>query len=236
MDREVLRGSYDRDPGDGGQPAQQQLALNLDSGTVICQLGFNGQKDVTEEAALHELTLDLADMGTCGIADGLHTHRGTAQHLLDPGSVFVLAVRRAFLGQQARQCGGIRSPTLRTSVSQSGNCRSSPGRMRRNAGRTRPRLRGGDCEHADQCAAYIERNRERVQYADFRAQWLCVPSGVVESGYKNVVGTRLKRSGMPGPSKAPMPSPPCAAEISGASTRFPGLTAPFATDVEQRLM
>ena len=58
------------------------------------------------------------------------------------------------------------------------------------------RSHASECEEADQCAAYIERNRERMQYADFRAQGLCVASGIVESGCKSVLGTRLKRSGM----------------------------------------
>lgn len=53
-----------------------------------------------------------------------------------------------------------------------------------------------DCDQAAGCADYIERNRERMQYADFRAQGLCVASGVVESGCKTAIGARLKRSGM----------------------------------------
>ena len=52
------------------------------------------------------------------------------------------------------------------------------------------------CEKARQCVAYMERNRERMRYAEFRAAGLCVGSGVVESGCKSIVGTRLKRSGM----------------------------------------
>ena len=35
-----------------------------------------------------------------------------------------------------------------------------------------------------------------MQYADFRAQGLCVAFGVVESGCKTALGARLKRSGM----------------------------------------
>ncbi len=44
--------------------------------------------------------------------------------------------------------------------------------------------------------AYLERNRERMRYADFRSQGLFVGSGVVEAGCKTVVGQRLKQSGM----------------------------------------
>ena len=58
------------------------------------------------------------------------------------------------------------------------------------------RSHASTCEEAAQCADYIERNRERMQYADFRARGLCVASGVVESGCKTAIGTRLKRSGM----------------------------------------
>ena len=43
---------------------------------------------------------------------------------------------------------------------------------------------------------YFEGNAHRMRYADFRSQGLFVGSGVVEAGCKNVVGTRLKRSGM----------------------------------------
>ena len=52
------------------------------------------------------------------------------------------------------------------------------------------------CSKAAQCADYIENNRDRMQYAAFRAQGLCVASGVVESGCKTALGARLKRSGM----------------------------------------
>ena len=55
---------------------------------------------------------------------------------------------------------------------------------------------GATCAEATQCADYIRRNRERMQYATFRAQGLCVGSGVVEAGCKTVVGARFKRAGM----------------------------------------
>ena len=54
----------------------------------------------------------------------------------------------------------------------------------------------GTCEPAGKCADYIEKNRGRMRYPDFRAQGLCVGSGIVESGCKMVVGSRLKQSGM----------------------------------------
>jgi hypothetical protein len=46
------------------------------------------------------------------------------------------------------------------------------------------------------CHAYIDRNRQRMRYPRFRAQGLCIGSGVVEAGCKVVIATRLKRAGM----------------------------------------
>ncbi len=57
------------------------------------------------------------------------------------------------------------------------------------------RAHAGTCEEAGLCANYIEKNRSRMRYPEFRQQGLCVGSGVVESGCRTVVG-RLKRSGM----------------------------------------
>ncbi len=52
------------------------------------------------------------------------------------------------------------------------------------------------CEEASKCVEYMQRNRDRMRYAKFRAAGLCVGSGVVESGCKSIVGSRLKQSGM----------------------------------------
>ena len=46
------------------------------------------------------------------------------------------------------------------------------------------------------CMTYILRNRPRMRYPKFHAQGLCTSTGVLESGCKVVIGTRLKRSGM----------------------------------------
>ena len=43
---------------------------------------------------------------------------------------------------------------------------------------------------------YLERNKEYMRYAEFRAQGLFVGSGVVEAGCKTLIGQRLKQSGM----------------------------------------
>jgi hypothetical protein len=51
-------------------------------------------------------------------------------------------------------------------------------------------------DEARKCKGYIEVNRARMDYANFRAMGLCTSSGVVEAGCKIVVGTRLKRCGM----------------------------------------
>ena len=59
-------------------------------------------------------------------------------------------------------------------------------------------LRGhaGTCEEARKNAEYFSNNRERMNYPKFRAMGLCVASGVVEGGCKNIVGARLKQGGM----------------------------------------
>ena len=49
---------------------------------------------------------------------------------------------------------------------------------------------------AAKCVAYIQANRERMRYADFREQGLQLGSGVVEAGCKTVVGSRLKQAGL----------------------------------------
>ena len=43
---------------------------------------------------------------------------------------------------------------------------------------------------------YLDKNKERMRYAEFRAQGLFVGSGVVEAGCKTIIGQRLKQSGM----------------------------------------
>lgn len=52
------------------------------------------------------------------------------------------------------------------------------------------------CEQARQCAGYLERNRDRMNYPAFHASGLCTSTGVVEAGCKVAIGTRLKRAGM----------------------------------------
>ncbi len=51
-------------------------------------------------------------------------------------------------------------------------------------------------EEARQCLEYVTHHRARMRYPAFRAQGLCVSSGVVEAGCKVAIGTRLKRTGM----------------------------------------
>ena len=43
---------------------------------------------------------------------------------------------------------------------------------------------------------YLEKNKHRMRYAEFRTQGFFVGSGVVEAGCKTVIGQRLKQSGM----------------------------------------
>jgi hypothetical protein len=51
-------------------------------------------------------------------------------------------------------------------------------------------------DEARKCMNYVMRNQNRMRYPEFRAQGLCVSSGVVEAGCKTAIGTRLKRAGM----------------------------------------
>jgi len=51
-------------------------------------------------------------------------------------------------------------------------------------------------DEARKCHDYVTRNRHRMRYPEFRAQGLCVSTGVVEAGCKTAVGARLKRAGM----------------------------------------
>lgn len=51
-------------------------------------------------------------------------------------------------------------------------------------------------DEARKCIEYIEHNRHRMRYPEFRAAGLCVSTGVVEAGCKTAIGARLKRAGM----------------------------------------
>ncbi len=51
-------------------------------------------------------------------------------------------------------------------------------------------------EAARKCVDYVDGNRERMRYAEFRAAGLCTSTGVVEAGGKVAIGTRCKRAGM----------------------------------------
>ncbi len=52
------------------------------------------------------------------------------------------------------------------------------------------------CEEARRNVEYFSNNRHRMAYPTFRAMGLCVASGVVEGGCKNIVASRLKQGGM----------------------------------------
>ena len=51
-------------------------------------------------------------------------------------------------------------------------------------------------QEARKCFGYVTRNRHRMRYPEFRAQGLCVGSGIVEAGCKTAIGVRCKRAGM----------------------------------------
>ena len=57
-------------------------------------------------------------------------------------------------------------------------------------------VRGKKKEMRDKIVEYIQKNKERMQYGEFRQRGLFIGSGVVEAGCKSVIGQRLKQSGM----------------------------------------
>ena len=58
------------------------------------------------------------------------------------------------------------------------------------------RLHSPKDDEARKCVDYVERNRWRMRYPEFRAAGLCTSTGVVEAGCKLAIGTRCKRAGM----------------------------------------
>ena len=58
------------------------------------------------------------------------------------------------------------------------------------------RTHTGITDAARRCLDYVVRNRRRMRCPRFRARGLCVSSGGVEAGCKQVVDARLKRAGM----------------------------------------
>ena len=58
------------------------------------------------------------------------------------------------------------------------------------------RSHAATCKEARKNAEYFSHNRERMNYPKFRAMGLCVATGVVEGGCKNIVGARLEQGGM----------------------------------------
>jgi hypothetical protein len=57
-------------------------------------------------------------------------------------------------------------------------------------------VRALDTERAGKEIAYLENNLERMAYGTFRKRGYFIGSGVVEAGCKNVIGKRMKNSGM----------------------------------------
>jgi len=58
------------------------------------------------------------------------------------------------------------------------------------------RVHAATDDEARKCLDYFTCNRSRMRYSEFRAQGLCVSTGVVEAGCKVAIGTRCKRTGM----------------------------------------
>jgi hypothetical protein len=62
--------------------------------------------------------------------------------------------------------------------------------------RSLPATGPGFAEALEREVGYFSDNAHRMQYAKFRRQGMFVGSGVIEAGCKNVIGKRLKQSGM----------------------------------------
>jgi hypothetical protein len=58
------------------------------------------------------------------------------------------------------------------------------------------RLHAPKDDEARKCVDYVQRNRHRMRYGEFRMQGLCTSTGVIEAGCKVAIGTRCKRAGM----------------------------------------
>jgi len=59
--------------------------------------------------------------------------------------------------------------------------------------RVRPEI---DEDPVQEAITYIQNNRHRMRYPEFRAQGYQIGSGTIESGCKRVIGARLKQAGM----------------------------------------
>jgi hypothetical protein len=57
-------------------------------------------------------------------------------------------------------------------------------------------VHGESNDEARKCIGYIQTNRSRMRYPEFRIMGLCTSTGVVEAGCGVAIGARLKRSGM----------------------------------------
>ena len=58
------------------------------------------------------------------------------------------------------------------------------------------RERGGDVEECRKAVAYLDARRDRMRYDECLAEGLPIGSGIIEAGCKNVVGQRMKCTGM----------------------------------------
>ena len=58
------------------------------------------------------------------------------------------------------------------------------------------RERGGDVEECRKAVAYLDARRDRMRYDECLAEGLPIGSGIIEAGCKNVVGQRMKYTGM----------------------------------------
>ena len=58
------------------------------------------------------------------------------------------------------------------------------------------RKRGGDAEECRKAVAYLAARRDRMRYDEYLAEGLPIGSGIIEAGCENIVGRRMKCTGM----------------------------------------
>jgi hypothetical protein len=180
-------GTPERDPGSVSYSAAIESAAQRDADEVPSDFAARVQREATRrgfDAAARRVVLgdgakwiwNLADQyfpDAVQIVDRFHAK----QHLSDVGKAIYGAT-----SDLAREWAGDRHEQL-----DAGQIDALLVALRTHAPAN---------EEARNCLKYVENNRQRMRYPEFRAAGLCTSTGVVEAGCKVAIGTRCKRAGM----------------------------------------
>ncbi len=90
------------------------------------------------------------------------------------------------------------------------------------------------CESAETQLTYLEKNRIRMRYADFRARHFFIGSGVVEAACKSVIGLRLKQSGMEWSVRGANSTAPCSPDASKTTGKIASPDLPPFQDADPK--